>query len=80
MTLRQNLRQSWYAHRHAGRGTRFQRSRRPIFSVDERLFKAHSPGSRLDHFLVQAKWILTGGKEGGFYVMIGRKKTEPAKS
>ena len=43
------------------------------FASDERLFAANPRGSRLDHFVVQAGMLLSGGSEGGFFVMIGRK-------
>jgi SAM-dependent methyltransferase len=44
------------------------------FSEDEKLFEPHSRGSAVDHFLVQAGMLLGGGREGGLFVMIGRKK------
>ena len=40
---------------------------------NEKLFAKHSPGSSLDHFLVQSYMIFTGSREGGFFIMIGRK-------
>ena len=43
---------------------------------DERLLMAHSRGTRLDHFISQAGMLLGGGKEGGFFVMIGRKRSD----
>jgi len=45
------------------------------FSGEEKLFEPHAPGSRLDHALVQLGMIFRGGREGGFFVMIGRKQT-----
>lgn len=45
------------------------------FSADERLFEPQPRGSAIDHFLVQAGMLLGGGREGGLFVMIGRKKT-----
>lgn len=45
------------------------------FSADERLFEPQPRGSVTDHFLVQAGMLLSGGREGGLFVMIGRKKT-----
>ena len=42
------------------------------FGSDEKLFANHSRGTRLDHFIVQAEMLLSGGKEGGFFLMIGR--------
>jgi hypothetical protein len=44
------------------------------FSQDEKLFEPHPRGSAVDHFLVQAGMLLSGGREGGLFVMIGRKK------
>jgi carbamoyltransferase len=37
------------------------------------LFTPERRGSRLDHFLSQALQIVTGNREGGFFVMIGRR-------
>jgi SAM-dependent methyltransferase len=43
------------------------------FQENEKLFEANPAGSAFDHFLVQLGMVLTGGREGGFYLMIGRK-------
>jgi len=45
-----------------------------VFSRQERLFKANPRGNWVDHFIVQAKLIFKGSSEGGFFVMIGRRK------
>jgi SAM-dependent methyltransferase len=45
-------------------------------SPDERLFESAPSGNRLDRFLTQAAMLLSGSREGGFFVMIGRKKSE----
>jgi SAM-dependent methyltransferase len=37
------------------------------------LFSSTPAGTRLDHFLVQSKQIVTGSREGGFFLMIGQK-------
>ena len=37
------------------------------------LFVPSSVGSRADHFWVQARQIVTGSREGGFFLMVGRK-------
>jgi SAM-dependent methyltransferase len=42
----------------------------------EDLFAPHARGSRVDHFAVQARMMLSGGREGGFFTMIGRKRPE----
>ena len=44
------------------------------FAEDEQLFAPGPGGSSLDHFIVQAGMLLTGGSEGGFFVMIGSKR------
>jgi SAM-dependent methyltransferase len=44
------------------------------FSAKERLFEAGPRGTPLDHLLVQLGMLVGGGKEGGFFIMIGRKK------
>jgi 2-polyprenyl-3-methyl-5-hydroxy-6-metoxy-1,4-benzoquinol methylase len=41
---------------------------------DERLFRPAPRGSRLDHLLVQLGMLAAGGKEGGLFVMIGRRR------
>jgi hypothetical protein len=43
------------------------------FAVDERLFARNPEGTWLDHLLVQASMLLGGGKEGGFFIVIGKK-------
>jgi len=43
-------------------------------SVNEQLFQKHDGGTGLDHVLVQLGWVFTQGKEGGYFVMIGRKR------
>jgi SAM-dependent methyltransferase len=45
------------------------------FSPREKLFEARSRGTKFDHFLVQLGMLLSGGREGGFFVMIGRRKS-----
>jgi ubiquinone/menaquinone biosynthesis C-methylase UbiE len=44
------------------------------FKLDDNIFKPHSKGSRFDHFITQLQLFLNGSKEGGFFIMIGRKK------
>ena len=44
------------------------------FAENEELFTPHPRGTKMDHFLVQMKLVFTGGKEGGFFIMIGKKK------
>ena len=43
------------------------------FSPREKLFEARSRGTGFDHFLVQLGMLLSGGREGGFFTMIGRR-------
>lgn len=45
-----------------------------VFSEDERIFKPNPRGSWFDHFITQTHLAFTGGKEGGFFIMIGRRK------
>ena len=47
---------------------------RDDFSSDDRLFETARPGTRLDRALAQAKMVWTGSREGGFYIVIGRKQ------
>ncbi|MBD2185568.1 class I SAM-dependent methyltransferase [Planktothrix sp. FACHB-1355] len=44
------------------------------FSPDEKLFVAQSPGNALERFLVESSMIFTNSKEGGFFIMIGKKE------
>jgi ubiquinone/menaquinone biosynthesis C-methylase UbiE len=37
------------------------------------LFDPTPKGTRLDHFLIQSREIVTGSREGGFFIMIGQK-------
>lgn len=43
------------------------------FSLDEKLLESHPAGTRPEHVLVQLGMMITG-REGGFFVTIGRKK------
>ena len=38
-----------------------------------KLFAPHRPGSRLDRLSSEIEMLLSGGKDGGLYIMIGRK-------
>ena len=42
-------------------------------TLGDQLFEPHDPGGALDHFLCQLGWIFTKGREGGFFITIGRK-------
>ena len=44
------------------------------FGSDDRLFEAHPSGSRLDHAIVQLGMLLNGGREGGLFIVIGRRE------
>ncbi|MBI1893839.1 MAG: methyltransferase domain-containing protein [Candidatus Rokubacteria bacterium] len=44
------------------------------FSPGERLFEPNPRGTAVDRAIVQAAMLLTGGREGGFFTMIGRKR------
>jgi SAM-dependent methyltransferase len=44
------------------------------FSRQDRLFERHEPGTSLDRFLTQLWTLLAGGKDGGLFIMIGRKR------
>ena len=44
-------------------------------TVDEPLFTQKDEGSWFDHLLVQSGMLLSGGKEGGFFIMIGEKRS-----
>ena len=44
------------------------------FSGNDLMFRKHSSGTLVDRFLVQLKMIFTGSQQGGFFIMIGKKK------
>lgn len=44
------------------------------FYPNEELFEPNPRGTKLDHFCVQLGMLLSGGREGGFFIMIGRKR------
>jgi hypothetical protein len=44
---------------------------------DEQLFASNDPGTAFDRALAQAKMIVTESREGGFYIVIGRKRGRP---
>jgi SAM-dependent methyltransferase len=41
---------------------------------EEGLFQPARPGTRLDHLLAQLSWVVSGNREGGFFVLIGRRR------
>ena len=43
------------------------------FTPGEQLFEKHEQGGKVDHFLSQLGWIFTQEKEGGFFIMMGKK-------
>jgi ubiquinone/menaquinone biosynthesis C-methylase UbiE len=43
------------------------------FAEDEKLFEPNPKGTTFDHFMVQFGDLVTGGKDGGFFIMIGRR-------
>ena len=44
------------------------------FDTNERLFSAHSRGSSITRVTTQAGMLLSGGADGGLFIMIGRKR------
>ena len=44
------------------------------FKLNDSIFKSHPKGNMFDHFITQAHSIFTGSKEGGLFIMIGKKK------
>jgi SAM-dependent methyltransferase len=43
------------------------------FHGDEPLFDSHPTGNMLDRFATEAELLLSGGADGGLYIMVGRK-------
>jgi len=43
------------------------------FSQAEKLFEPHPKGSKFQQFAVQSRELLKGGRDGGLFVMIGRR-------
>ena len=46
------------------------------FDQDKSLFEPDSKGTLLDHFLVQSGMLISGGSEGGFFLMIGQRSSK----
>jgi len=44
-----------------------------IFGKMDSIFKKHSRGAKLTHFLIQLSWIFSKHREGGFFIIIGQK-------
>jgi len=44
------------------------------FQANERLFKKNPEGNKARRFMAQLNLFFKGSKEGGFFIMIGRKK------
>lgn len=44
------------------------------FTDEARLFEPHPPGRYLDRLSTEIDMLLSGGKDGGLYIMIGRKR------
>lgn len=44
-----------------------------IFGKMDSIFKEHSRGTKLTHFLIQLNWIFSKHREGGFFIIIGQK-------
>jgi len=40
------------------------------------LFRPERPGTKFDHMLAQGTQIITGNREGGFFLMIGRRRAD----
>jgi SAM-dependent methyltransferase len=43
------------------------------FAADEKLFEPHPKGTKSDQFFVQMGELMSGGRDGGLFVMIGRR-------
>jgi SAM-dependent methyltransferase len=43
------------------------------FREDEQLFEQHNTGNRLDRLSSEIEMLLSGGPDGGLFIMIGRK-------
>lgn len=46
-----------------------------VFSQNESLFTPNPRGNWIDHFFVQIHLAFSGGREGGFFLMIAKKKS-----
>jgi SAM-dependent methyltransferase len=44
------------------------------FTDDTELFRPRSPSTRVDHVAAELGMLLSGGRDGGLYMMIGRKQ------
>lgn len=48
-------------------------SPRPFQPMPDKLFEVQAPGNAVEHFLVQTGMIGKGSREGGFFIVIGKK-------
>lgn len=46
------------------------------FTLKDKIFKEHSCGNLFDHFITQSALFLKGSKEGGFFIMIGKRRRD----
>lgn len=44
------------------------------FGTGDDLFEPRTPGARWERILSQLRWIMTQGREGGFFITFGRKR------
>ncbi|MEK7507720.1 MAG: methyltransferase domain-containing protein [Patescibacteria group bacterium] len=44
------------------------------FSPDDKIFSIYKSGTKLDHFLVELMMVFQSSREGGFFVMIGKRR------
>lgn len=45
-----------------------------IFGADDRLFELGNPGNRITRVATQLEMLFSGGRDGGLFIMIGRKR------
>ena len=50
------------------------------FPERQKMFKPNPAGNWFDHFLVQLQLLFKGSREGGFFLMIGQKKSNNNKN
>jgi carbamoyltransferase len=51
----------------------------PRLAADAGIFDEEPRGTRIEHLLAQIRQIVTGNREGGFYLMVGRKPLPAAR-
>lgn len=65
--------QSWFRENGFTFMNSIPKAQGEAFTEDEKLFEPHAEGTSFQHFLAQAGETVIGGRDGGFFIMIGKR-------